>query len=117
MVDSKLMKRFLVWIDRIKAEFQNTIDFETYMIKHSTYFRIGYGFLDYEKLVPADGDISMQSFEIAGKSQVDNPQRSLFNLEERSETIMEPSFKEDDGIVRAAWQHAEIGRNDQFASA
>lgn len=47
MVDSSLMKRFLVWIDRIKAEFNNTIDFETFVVKHSAYFRIGCGFLDW----------------------------------------------------------------------
>lgn len=114
MVDSKLMKRFLVWIDRIKAEFNNTIDFETFVVKHSAYFRIGCGWLDYEKLVPADGDISMQNPEIAGKSHVDNPQRNFF--EGRSETIM-GSSQVDDGIVRAAWQHAEVGRNDQLAFA
>jgi phage major head subunit gpT-like protein len=47
MVDSKLMKRFLIWIDRVKPETNNTVDFETFMIKHSVYFRIAYGFLNW----------------------------------------------------------------------
>jgi len=47
MVDSKLMKRYLVWIDRIKSEFNNTIDFETFIVKHSAYFRIANGWLDW----------------------------------------------------------------------
>ena len=47
MVDSKLMKRFLLWIDRIKPEPNNTIDFETFIIKHSIYFRCGSGFTNW----------------------------------------------------------------------
>jgi len=47
MVDSGLMKQFLIWIDRIKNEPNNTIDFETFMIKHSIYFRIGNGHLNW----------------------------------------------------------------------
>ncbi len=47
MVDSKLMKRFLIWIDRVKPEPGNTIDFESYIIKHKIYFRIGCGFTDW----------------------------------------------------------------------
>jgi phage major head subunit gpT-like protein len=115
MVDSKLMKEFMVWVNRIPPEPHNTIDFETFSIKHSIYMRVANGFLDYETLVPTDGDVGVQSFEIAGKSYWDNLQRNL--LEGRSETIMEPSLKKDDGIVRTAWQHAEVGRNDQLASA
>jgi len=47
MVDYKLMKRFLVWIDRIKPEPNNTIDFETFVVKHSVYFRTGNGHLNW----------------------------------------------------------------------
>jgi len=47
MVDSKLMKKNLIWINRIKPEPHNTIDFETFQIKHSVYFRMGNGFLDW----------------------------------------------------------------------
>lgn len=47
MVDSKLMKRFLKWMDRITPEPNNTIDFETFIIKHSIYFRCGAGFLNW----------------------------------------------------------------------
>ena len=65
-----------------------------------------------KSMVPFDGDIEMQSSEIAGTSLWENPQGSLFKLEEPSETIMEPSLR-DDGIVRTAPQDAEVGRNDQ----
>jgi hypothetical protein len=47
MVDAKLMKKFLVWIDRVKPEPNNTIDFESFVVKHSIYFRIGAGWLDW----------------------------------------------------------------------
>jgi phage major head subunit gpT-like protein len=47
MVDSKQMKKFLVWIDRIKPEINNTVDFDTLMIKHSVYFRIAYAWLNW----------------------------------------------------------------------
>jgi len=50
MVDSKLMKKFLVWIDRIKPEPHNTIDFETFQIKHSVYTRFANGTLDWRFL-------------------------------------------------------------------
>ena len=41
------MKKYLVWIDRIKAEPHNTIDFETYQVKHSVYMRCANGFTDW----------------------------------------------------------------------
>lgn len=47
MVDSSLMKRFQVWIDREAPSSQNTVDFETFVWKFSVYFRIGYGFLNW----------------------------------------------------------------------
>jgi hypothetical protein len=47
MIDSKLMKKFLVWINRINPEPNNTIDFETFTVKHSVYMRVGCGFLDW----------------------------------------------------------------------
>lgn len=47
MTDSTLQKRFLVWIDRVKPEPNNTIDFETFQIKHSVYFRCANGFLNW----------------------------------------------------------------------
>ncbi len=50
MADSKLMKKWLIWIDRINPEFHNTIDFETFEIKHSTYFRCANGFIDWRFL-------------------------------------------------------------------
>jgi len=47
MVDSKMMKRFLVWIDRVKPEFNSIPDFETFMLKRSVYTRIGWGVLNW----------------------------------------------------------------------
>lgn len=47
MVDMKQMKRDLIWIDRIKREFKNTVDFENFMWKVSIYFRLGYGWRDW----------------------------------------------------------------------
>jgi len=47
MVWKSQMKKDLVWMDRIQPELKNTIDFETYMIKHAVYFRCSYGFIDW----------------------------------------------------------------------
>jgi hypothetical protein len=43
MIDSRLFKKFVIWIDRIKPETNTTIDFETFAIKQSIYGRFGYG--------------------------------------------------------------------------
>lgn len=47
MIDGRLMKRFLLWLNRIKPEVNNQIDFNTFQIKHSIYFRIGAGFTNW----------------------------------------------------------------------
>ena len=47
MVWKSQMKRDLLWIDRIKPELENTVDFETKMLKHSVYFRCAAGFIDW----------------------------------------------------------------------
>jgi len=47
MVWKSQMKRDLVWIERIKPELENIVDFETKMLKHSVYFRCAAGFLDW----------------------------------------------------------------------
>jgi len=47
MIDSSLMKRFHVWIDRVAPQTNNTIDFDTFIWKYSIYFRIAYGFLNW----------------------------------------------------------------------
>lgn len=44
MVDKDLMKKDLLWIDRIKPEKNAIVDFETKGIKVSVYFRIAAGF-------------------------------------------------------------------------
>lgn len=47
MIDSAKMKQFLFWIDRIRPESQNTVDFETFIWKFSIYFRVACGFLNW----------------------------------------------------------------------
>jgi phage major head subunit gpT-like protein len=47
MVDSRLMKKFLIWINRVNPEPGTTVDWETYAIKHKIYFSVGYGFLNW----------------------------------------------------------------------
>ena len=47
MVWEPQMKKDLMWFDRIKPEFKNTIDFDTYTFKTATYFRCSYGFRDW----------------------------------------------------------------------
>ena len=47
MVDSKLAKKFLVWIDRVKQEFNTTVDFDTMQTKQSVYARFGGGCLNW----------------------------------------------------------------------
>lgn len=44
MVDSRQMKKNLLWIDRVKKETKMTVDFDTFMLKWSIYFRLGNGF-------------------------------------------------------------------------
>ncbi len=47
MTDMKLQKKFLVWIDRVRPDRNNTIDFETFLMKHSIYFRMSNGSLNW----------------------------------------------------------------------
>ena len=47
MVNWDLMKKFLIWLDRIPAEVDTLVDFETKSVKHSIYGRWGYGTLDW----------------------------------------------------------------------
>ena len=48
MLDSKYMKLFLKWFDRIPQEFNKDKDFDTYIAKWSTYGRYSYGFSDWK---------------------------------------------------------------------
>lgn len=43
MADSKLMKMFMIWYDRIKPEFEHDRDFDTKVAKWSVYMRYGLG--------------------------------------------------------------------------
>lgn len=47
MVDIRKMKQYLLWLNRIRPEFQMKVDFETFSIKNSVYFRIANGFTDW----------------------------------------------------------------------
>jgi len=46
LIDSKYMKMFLKWFDRIPVEFNKDKDFDTYVAKYSTYQRYAFGFSD-----------------------------------------------------------------------
>ena len=50
MIDSRLMKKFAIWIDRIKPETNTTVDFETYAIKQSVYGRFAWGWRNHRFL-------------------------------------------------------------------
>jgi hypothetical protein len=43
MIDSKRMKEFLLWIERISPDIETERDFETKLFKQSIYGRFGYG--------------------------------------------------------------------------
>lgn len=47
MVDKDAMKNDAIFVDRMKAEINNTVDFETYMLKTSAYMRCAYGWKDW----------------------------------------------------------------------
>jgi hypothetical protein len=47
MVNVDMMKKFLIWIDRIAQETDTIVDFETKSVKHSIYSRWGYGWKDW----------------------------------------------------------------------
>jgi len=47
MIDTKLMKKYLMWINRIAPELETTRDFETKMFKQSIYTVWGWGFTDW----------------------------------------------------------------------
>lgn len=47
MVDSKKMKQYLLWLNRLAPEIETTRDFETKMFKQSIYTIWGWGFTDW----------------------------------------------------------------------
>ncbi len=47
LVNVDMMKKHLIWIDRISQETDTIPDFETKAVKHSIYSRWGYGFKDW----------------------------------------------------------------------
>ncbi len=51
MIDSQLCKEHLEWWDRIKPEFNQDRDFETYVAKWSTYFRCNTSYSDWRFIV------------------------------------------------------------------
>ena len=50
LIDSKYMKLFLKWFDRVPVEFNKDKDFDTYISKWSVYTRYSYGFSDWRWL-------------------------------------------------------------------
>ncbi len=44
LADSRLMKRFLKWYDRVPLEFGQTDDFDTFVAKYRAYMRFSYGY-------------------------------------------------------------------------
>ena len=44
LVDSRLMKRFLKWYDRVPLEFGQTEDFDTFVAKYRAYMRFSFGY-------------------------------------------------------------------------
>lgn len=47
LVNADLMKKQLIWIDRITPETKNSVDFDTYKLKQAVYFRCAYGWTDW----------------------------------------------------------------------
>ncbi len=47
MVNWTLMKKMLLWVDHTSSDYNNTVDFETFALKHSIYSRFGYGWKDW----------------------------------------------------------------------
>jgi phage major head subunit gpT-like protein len=47
LVNVDLMKKNLIWIDRVSQETDTIVDFETKSVKHSIYSRYGYGHKDW----------------------------------------------------------------------
>jgi len=47
MVDSKQMKEYLIWIDRVAPDITTEKDFESLMFKQAIYARFGYGYTDW----------------------------------------------------------------------
>lgn len=48
MIDSGLMKQYLLWLNRIETEFAKAQDSDTFVYKYSTYARYGFGWADYK---------------------------------------------------------------------
>lgn len=47
MVNWEMLKKLAKWINKVDAELNSTVDFETFKIKHSIYSYWGYGFLNW----------------------------------------------------------------------
>jgi phage major head subunit gpT-like protein len=47
LIDSRLMKRFVKWYDRVPLEFGMTEDFDTFVAKWRAYMRFSYGWSDW----------------------------------------------------------------------
>jgi hypothetical protein len=47
MVDSKQMKNYLLWINRVDPDINTEKDFDSMLFKQSIYARFGYGHTDW----------------------------------------------------------------------
>ena len=47
MADSRMMKMFFIWLNRIPLEFGRDKDFDTFISKFSAYMRYSYGWVDW----------------------------------------------------------------------
>jgi len=50
LADSRYLKQFIIWLDRIKKEPNTITDFETFSIKHSLYSSFGCGWINWRGL-------------------------------------------------------------------
>lgn len=51
LLDSTLMKESLIWQDGVPLEFDATTDFDTHMRKYSSYFVVGWGWVEWRWLI------------------------------------------------------------------
>lgn len=47
LVDLTMMKKHLIWLNRIMPELKNTVDYSTYILRQAIYMRMAYGFIDW----------------------------------------------------------------------
>ncbi|HUM42715.1 MAG TPA: hypothetical protein PKI14_07190 [Fervidobacterium sp.] len=56
LADSRMMKMYLNWFDRVPLEFAMTEDFDTMVAKYRAYMRYGFGFSDWIWVIGSTGE-------------------------------------------------------------